>query len=62
MIEDAINELNDIGVIYGELDNITEMSFEQTSHSGTENLAGTKGEVGSYSQAGRRSCEAGALS
>ena len=31
MIEDAINELNDIGATYGELDNITEMSFEQTS-------------------------------
>ena len=31
MIEDAINELNDIGATYGELENITEMSFEQTS-------------------------------
>lgn len=28
MIEDAVNELNDIDVVYGELENITECSDE----------------------------------
>lgn len=30
MIEDAVNEMNDIGVEFGELDLITEMSGENT--------------------------------
>jgi len=30
MIEDAVNEMNDIGVEFGELDLITEMSDEKT--------------------------------
>jgi len=30
MIEDAVNEMNDIGVEFGELDLISEMSGEQS--------------------------------
>lgn len=32
MIEDAVNVMNDISVNYGELDCITEQSFEASSH------------------------------
>lgn len=32
MIEDAVNVMNDLGVDYGELDRITEMSNEDSLH------------------------------